>query len=836
MRRKIKGAKAEKTTEREASIQFHQRRAYRYPPMNPPDGKRNSALFDIKVAILGPVSSGKTTVLNALLGNDYGLVETSRVAPSSGDVIPDLDRTTTEVTYYRLCSSSGGVEHSNKSLHSNESLDDSGYYPASNVNSHYISIQEDQRQLEEQRYHNQALLEATTREYQPGNVREQHVDVSVDQNLFAMRDDTQLVLVDIPGIDCNSTENSDIECPYANYVQNHWDTFDCLLVVLDVTAPPADQEKLLQFVQRNLDQHSTRLPVVCLWNKLDDPYDPKGLSVIQQTQEMVQAMMMQSRTAADQDEELRKQKAELASRSQDNTATTPFRLEVLLGGNRTEDSSFGPPMNTAEGTQESKESDDTTSPKPEAIIKDPSINTSVAESALANDVNETKSPLLFLPVSAKEALVFKRVTNMTLEEFEQWMQQDWMVERLGRDQIGLRRWNRLSRQEQVAESYEMLKDPTEYVRALESCGYAAVERTLGDLVGNVEGSQTTMLETRMELSLRALLDRPSISSTQTSTLLAPQMHSVYTKFQVLYGNTKAAQYLPQELQTAFWAAYDAMEVEALGKVVELGPTYVSALAEPLEQLTSYHKISRLLQWQDSRYVVARRMRSFVLQFLQLLLEQEKLYDYDAWCDRFQSIHNRGDKENTEPQGSKGPWAHLSPKDWLHIWGSILLLAYDRHFCQQFGREKLLVEELLEKARASWKTCIKLILRICPHCSAPLHPVQNEWRCEPCKFAFFTCYPSTQCNSCTHKFDFVGHPEVPHTCEGNGYTYSTQQELQSWMGTFYNRSQELVPNHPSLYRQVVVIGDIPESLADPRHVGHPFYQFCNLKELLEYEAR
>ena len=800
--------------------------------MNPPDDGRKAALFDIKVAIVGPVSSGKTTVLNALLGNNYGRVETSRVAPSSsGDVIPDLDRTTTDVTYYRLFSSGSGRGHTpqqDSNIPSNASFDDS-YYPASNVQSHYHSIQEEQRQQQEQRYHHQALLEATKRNYQPGDVREQHVDINIPEDLFAMRDDTQLVVVDIPGIDCGE------ECPYAHYVQTHWDTFDCLLVVLDVTQ--RDQERILQFVQHNLDQHA--IPVLCLWNKLDDPYDPKGLSVIQQTQEMVQAMM-RMRSTAEQEDELRKQQEELARRAQDESGSTPFRLEVLLGENRTGDFSFGPPLTTKEAIQEPSAFHDKAGPKPadnsaeQIIIADhPSNNAIGSELATLKKTNETKSPLLFLPVSAKEALVFKRVATMTLDEFEQWMQQDWMVERLGRDQIGLRRWNRLSRQEQVEESYEMLKDPTEYARALESCGYAAVERTLGELVGNDGGSQTAMLETRMEYSLRALLDRPATRTSATSTLLAPQMYSVYTKFQVLYGNTKAAQYLPQELQTAFWAAYDAMEVEALGKVVELGPTYVSALAEPLEQLASYYKISKLLHWQDSRDVVARRMRSFILQFLQLLLEQEKLYDYDAWGDHFQSIIHKGDEEDAE---TRGPWDRLSPKDWIHIWSSILLLAYDRQFCQQFGREKLLVEELLEKARASWKTYAKLSLRICPNCGSPLRPVQNEWRCEPCKFAFFTCYPSTQCNSCTHKFDYVGQPEVPHVCEGNGYTYSTQQELQSWMGTFYNRSQELVPNYPMLYSRVVRVGDIPESLADPRHVGHPFFQFCNLKELLEYEAR
>ena len=186
---------------------------------------------------------------------------------------------------------------------------------------------------------------------------------------------------------------------------------------------------------------------------------------------------------------------------------------------------------------------------------------------------------------------------------------------------------------------------------------------------------------------------------------------------------------------------------------------------------------------------------------------------------------------------------------MHVWSSLLLLSYNRYFCQQFGREKMLLDDLLEKARSSWKTYSKMALRICPHCADPLQPVQNEWRCHACKFALFTCFPSTLCNGCgKHRFQEpketdngmfgFGGPGGPseelHVCPGNGFTYSPQQALQVWMRTFYNCSHELVPNYPNLYNRVVQLGDIPERLSDPSHAGYILYQYCKLRELVENE--
>jgi predicted GTPase len=53
-------------------------------------------------------------------------------------------------------------------------------------------------------------------------------EIELQETLCRMRSNTQLVIVDIPGI--NEARISD---KYKNWVSNNWDTFDCAIVVMD---------------------------------------------------------------------------------------------------------------------------------------------------------------------------------------------------------------------------------------------------------------------------------------------------------------------------------------------------------------------------------------------------------------------------------------------------------------------------------------------------------------------------------------------------------------------------------------------------------------------------
>ena len=66
----------------------------------------------------------------------------------------------------------------------------------------------------------------TLRDSQP--VQEKWFDIELAENLVEMKTDTQLVVVDIPGINEAGAFNK-----YKNFVVQKWDTFDCIVVVMD---------------------------------------------------------------------------------------------------------------------------------------------------------------------------------------------------------------------------------------------------------------------------------------------------------------------------------------------------------------------------------------------------------------------------------------------------------------------------------------------------------------------------------------------------------------------------------------------------------------------------
>jgi GTPase SAR1 family protein len=111
--------------------------------------------FEIKVALIGYVSVGKTTVLNALLHDKYGEVAMGRATASVNNycVVSTTQQSSAEPVV-----GSSASEILKKTIKENARLRSSD------------------------------------------TVEEAWFDVTVDKPLFDMRDDTNLVVVDIPGI------------------------------------------------------------------------------------------------------------------------------------------------------------------------------------------------------------------------------------------------------------------------------------------------------------------------------------------------------------------------------------------------------------------------------------------------------------------------------------------------------------------------------------------------------------------------------------------------------------------------------------------------------------
>jgi len=141
-----------------------------------------SQSFEIKVAIVGHVSVGKTTVLNALLGEKFSEVS--------------MRKATSGINHFRI-SNEAKVPQTKKLKQQH--------------NEYIVSSKESLNQITKD---NNILREQNV-------IQETIYDVKLDQELLPMRDNTRLVLTDIPGI--NEAHASE---KYIKYVKDSWKSFD----------------------------------------------------------------------------------------------------------------------------------------------------------------------------------------------------------------------------------------------------------------------------------------------------------------------------------------------------------------------------------------------------------------------------------------------------------------------------------------------------------------------------------------------------------------------------------------------------------------------------------
>jgi GTPase SAR1 family protein len=222
-------------------------------------------MFDIKVALMGYVSAGKTTVLNTLLRDKFGEVA--------------MRRATASVNYY--C-----VVATNSSASSSPTQGD--WSPAQTAT-----------EILQQTIHNNHRL----RYAEADDVEEAWFDVELEHALCDnMRDDTRLVVVDIPGINEAGSKSK-----YKDYVANKWHTFDCVMVVMDGRqgANTDEQVELLRLAKSHCDSIRS-VPVIVLCNKIDDPEDEEQAMMVNDVQDVVKTVFQMENPAKSLAEALEK--------------------------------------------------------------------------------------------------------------------------------------------------------------------------------------------------------------------------------------------------------------------------------------------------------------------------------------------------------------------------------------------------------------------------------------------------------------------------------------------------------------------------------------------------
>ena len=177
-------------------------------------------VLEIKIAILGNSECGKTTVLNALLKENYSSAVMSKRSAAKGSV-----------ACYNVFVS--GVD------------ENSGGSPVADIN----------------------MIEESTVAYNGEDVKTVTYEVETQLEMVSMRKDTQLTFILVPGSVEGSTK-------YHSYIVENWNTFDATIVVLDgKTGIGDDDVKLLKLVKEKFKNRE--IPTMVLCNKIDDPENEK---------------------------------------------------------------------------------------------------------------------------------------------------------------------------------------------------------------------------------------------------------------------------------------------------------------------------------------------------------------------------------------------------------------------------------------------------------------------------------------------------------------------------------------------------------------------------------
>ncbi|CAB9524532.1 expressed unknown protein [Seminavis robusta] len=209
-------------------------------------------MFEIRIGVIGYVSVGKTTVINALFGEEFGEVA--------------MKRTTAVVNSFRISSPEDAM--ATMKVEDQDSSDESVTLVSKKLSASVT--------LKETSTDNASFRNSN-------DVKEKTFDIELEESLHKMRPDTKLVIVDVPGINEAGTSSK-----YKDFVNSNWHTFDIVVLVMDARQGVNTEEQLdlLKLVKDNLTS-SKDVPVIILANKVDDPFDREQKALLDEAREAI---------------------------------------------------------------------------------------------------------------------------------------------------------------------------------------------------------------------------------------------------------------------------------------------------------------------------------------------------------------------------------------------------------------------------------------------------------------------------------------------------------------------------------------------------------------------
>ncbi len=613
----------------------------------------DSNKFAFNIAVIGHVSVGKSTLLNAILGAKFSEVSKRRTTAGinhfhlSCNINPD--QTKNEES---KCGDIPQEDDSDKELKV-EAIDD--------IND---NIKTQSQTLAEITQDNAELRQLKI-------IRNKHFHISVDEMPFEIHRNASLTFIDIPGL--NEAGTQDI---YTRYVTESWYTYSCILLVMDVSQGVSTEEQveLLKFVELNV-RTKKNIPVIVVCNKVDDVEDEELMELVNEVQAEVNKIFKKKSNFDD-------------------------------------------------------------------ITKNPNADSK-------EKISIVESSPAFIHMSAENAFMYRSMSSLTLEDFSNKVEQS-NVDMVGKAEFG-NKWRKMTMEQKYKAIHDLANDPEECKDRLVMTNYDKLISLLGYFLGGDE-NLLYLVGQQVDTDLARLSKEGGF---------AKQLSLVHDSCKLAGKDTSI-------LLDRFWPLFVDCKSHYMA-MLEDNPEAVDKIHIPMQELCAYHD-GMLKKISDARSDngsirsnenkrVMKEMKNMVNDYIKLIESKISrqwnfltFYDpYFKCCDTFQHYtkgnsfsavhpkpndfidcwewnvgkgmwrnkHTREDKKgfpNVNPAvpSLKG-WYNMNEKSRRNILNSVLLMNYERNFCENFGnlildllwqRDK---DNIMKDSDSSWQ-------KKCCHCN------------------------------------------------------------------------------------------------------------------------
>jgi hypothetical protein len=299
---------------------------------------------------------------------------------------------------------------------------------------------------------------------------------------------------------------------------------------------------------------------------------------------------------------------------------------------------------------------------------------------------------IFIPLSAGNAFAFRMAASRPYEEFRKLDLK--LIDKIGRDEVGKTKWKKLALDKKYEIAYGVMSDAAQYQEHLETTNFDKLLLALSYSIGGND-VQHNLIDLQIEVSLRKLTGESPI---------VEHLRAVYDRCIAIDRD-------PARLKVAFWESFGQSSTTAYSRV--MSDLDATALAASFDELIAYRDFACQVGWHDEEGKTVDQIVGFVGQQVTFVLERESEWsiggaaiardsssfpwhwkpDAKGWRNIY-TFNRIASAEN--PGAIALTWKSLTYHDWTTIIGSLLLMASNRHFCERFGRDKMLLERLLQR--------------------------------------------------------------------------------------------------------------------------------------------